>query len=332
MIIACRVLQHIAGWMVIRKLSIIVAASLALMASVAPRPALAEYPEEPVRFIVPWPPGNLEDALTRLIAEQMQSETGTAAAVINKPGGGNGPYPGAAQVGRAKPDGYTIGSLVSGVPTVGALVGIDGIKRDTFEPIGIFLTYPLVLAAGSNARYANMAELASYARRHNVVLGHFGYESVATRASVIAGMELGFEFGGDAYFDRLDCNTLASGDVDVIITTLQEIRPCLDTVKVLASITEKRIEMLPGAATLGEQVKGIDLTLWNGLFVPKGTPSGVKKKIAAIARKAIMGAKAQKIGKDSGALVYWQEAGEAQARVDTDYRKVKDMLRRMGDL
>jgi tripartite-type tricarboxylate transporter receptor subunit TctC len=72
--------------------------------------------------------------------------------------------------------------------------------------------------------------------------------------------------------------------------------------------------------------------VWNGLFVPKGTPRNVKKKIATIARKSIMGARAQKIGRDAGARVYWQDANEAQARVDADYRRVKDMFRRMGDL
>ena len=177
-----------------------------------------------------------------------------------------------------------------------------------------------------------MAELASYARHREVALGHFGYGLVPTRASIIAGMELGFEFGSEAAFDRLDCNTLASGDADVINTTLQLILPCLDKVKVLAAITEKRISKVPNTATLGEQVKGVDVTLWNGLFVPKGTPRGVKNKIAAIARKTIKGAKAQKIARESGALIYWQDAGEAQARVDADYKTVKEMFRRMGDL
>ena len=51
-------------------------------------PALAEYPEKPVTFIVPWPPGDLEDVLTRMIAEDFQTEYGVAAAVVNKPGGG----------------------------------------------------------------------------------------------------------------------------------------------------------------------------------------------------------------------------------------------------
>ena len=74
------------------------AASLAL-------PALAEYPEQPVTFIVPWPPGDLEDVLTRMIAEDFQAEYGVPAAVVNRPGGGGGPFPGAIDVATAPADG-----------------------------------------------------------------------------------------------------------------------------------------------------------------------------------------------------------------------------------
>jgi len=294
--------------------------------------ALADYPEQPVQFIVPWPPGDLEDVLTRLIAEEMQSETGVAAAVVNKPGGGGGPFPGAAEVARSDPDGYTIGSFVIGVPTVGPLVGIEGFTRETFEPIGIFLTYPFVLAASKEAPYSNMAELAAHAKDNKVALGHFGYGLVPTRASVIAGQELGFEFGSEAAFDALDCNTLASGDADVINTTIQLILPCLDRVKVLASVTESRIALVPDVATLGEQVPGAEIALWNGLFVPQGTPQAVKDKVAAVAEKVVMGERAKQIAAETGAIIYWQDANTAAARIDADYAKIEEMFRRMGDL
>ena len=58
----------------------------------------AEYPEKPVEFVVPWPPGDLEDILTRMIAEDFQETYGVPAAVLNKPGGGGGPFPGAIEV------------------------------------------------------------------------------------------------------------------------------------------------------------------------------------------------------------------------------------------
>ena len=295
-------------------------------------PAQAEYPEKPVEFVVPWPPGDLEDVLTRMIAEELQKETGVAAAVVNKPGGGGGPFPGAAEVARAPADGYTVGSFVIGVPTVGALLGIEGITRDTFEPIGIFLTYPFVLAAGGDAPYSDMAGLAAHAKDNRVALGHFGYGLVPTRVSVIAGMELGFEFGSEAAFDALDCNTLASGDADVINTTVQLVLPCLDDIKALASITGERIAVLPDTPTMAEQVPGLDISLWNGLFVPKGTPQAVKDKLAAVAERVVTSDAAQKLSQETGALVYWQNAEQAAARIDADYAMIESMFKRMGDL
>ena len=294
--------------------------------------ARAEYPEKPVQFIVPWPPGDLEDVLTRMIAEELQNETGVAAAVVNKPGGGGGPFPGAAEVARAPADGYTVGSFVIGVPTVGALLGIEGIARDTFEPVGIFLTYPFVLAAGGDAPYSDMAELAAHAADNKVALGHFGYGLVPTRVSIIAGMDLGFEFGSEAAFDMLDCNSLASGDADVINTTVQLVLPCLDEIKPLASITGERIPVLPETPTMAEQVPGLDISLWNGLFVPKGTPQAVKDKLAAVAERVVMGEKAQKLSQETGALVYWQNAEQSAARIDADYATIEEMFKRMGDL
>ena len=294
--------------------------------------ARAEYPEKPVQFIVPWPPGDLEDVLTRMIAEELQDETGVAAAVVNKPGGGGGPFPGAAEVARAPADGYTVGSFVIGVPTVGALLGIEGIARDTFEPIGIFLTYPFVLAAGGDAPYSDMAGLAAHAKDNKVALGHFGYGLVPTRVSIIAGMELGFEFGSEAAFDMLDCNSLASGDADVINTTVQLVLPCLEEIKPLASITGERIPVLPDTPTMAEQVPGLDISLWNGLFVPKGTPQAVKDKLAAVAERVVTGEKAQKLSQETGGLVYWQNAEQAAARIDADYAAIEEMFKRMGDL
>ena len=294
--------------------------------------ARAEYPEKPVQFIVPWPPGDLEDVLTRMIAEELQNETGVAAAVVNRPGGGGGPFPGAAEVARAPADGYTVGSFVIGVPTVGALLGIEGIARDTFEPIGIFLTYPFVLAAGGDAPYSDMAGLAAHAKDNKVALGHFGYGLVPTRVSIIAGMDLGFEFGSEAAFDALDCNTLASGDADVINTTVQLVLPCLDDIKPLASITGERIPVLPDTPTMAEQVPGLNISLWNGLFVPKGTPQAVKDKLAAVAARVVMSEKARKLSRETGALVYWQNAEQSAARIDADYATIEEMFKRMGDL
>ena len=130
--------------------------------------AYAEYPDKPVSFVVPWPPGDLEDVLTRMIADEFQSTYGVAAAVVNKPGGGGGPFPGAMEVANAPADGSMVGSFVIGVPVVGPNLGIDGLTSETFEPLGIFLTYPFVIATSGDAPYSSMQELASYAKSNKV--------------------------------------------------------------------------------------------------------------------------------------------------------------------
>jgi tripartite-type tricarboxylate transporter receptor subunit TctC len=280
--------------------------------------AQADYPDKPVTFIVPWPPGDLEDVLTRIIAEDFQAEYGIAAAVVNKPGGGGGPFPGAMEVAAADPDGSMIGSFVIGVPVVGPDLGIEGLTEDTFESLGIFLTYPFVLAAAGDAPYSSMDELAAYAKSNKVSLGHFGDPLTPTAVSKAAAKILGFEWGSDAAFDMLDCNSLASGDADVINTTIQLILPCLDDVNVLVSVTNERISKAPNTPAIGELIPDLDIFLWNGLFVPAGTPQDVKDKITAVAKKSMLSDKAQEVATNSGALVYWMDADASDAQIQKD--------------
>ena len=284
--------------------------------------ALADYPEKPVTFIVPFPPGDLEDVLTRMIADDFQAEYGVAAAVVNKPGGGGGPFPGAIDVATAPADGYTIGSFVIGVPVVGHQIGIPELTPEKFDPLGIFLTYPFVIAVAGDAPYDDMAGLAEYAQTNELALGHFGNVLTPTQVTMALAKTMGFEWGSDAAFDALDCNTLASGDADVINTTLQLILPCLDSVKVLASITDERIPLVPDAPTVGEIEPSLDIALWNGLFVTKDTPQDVRDKIIAVAQKTVMSERAQQVAKDTGGLVYWQNAEDSAARIEADIAKV----------
>ena len=304
------------------KTNSILGGALALCMAAVGGAALADYPEKPVTFIVPFPPGDLEDVLTRMIADDFQAEYGVAAAVVNKPGGGGGPFPGAIDVATAPADGYTIGSFVIGVPVVGHQIGIPELTPEKFDPLGIFLTYPFVIAVAGDAPYDDMAGLAEYAKSNDLALGHFGNVLTPTQVTMALAKTMDFEWGSDAAFDALDCNTLASGDADVINTTLQLILPCLDSVKVLASITDERIPLVPDAPTVGEIEPSLDIALWNGLFVTKDTPQDVRDKIIAVAQKTVMSERAQQVAKDTGGLVYWQNAEDSAARIQADIAKV----------
>lgn len=280
--------------------------------------ATADYPEKPVEFIVPWPPGDLEDVLTRMIADEFQKTYDVPAAVVNKPGGGGGPFPGAVAAATAPADGYTVGSFIIAIPTIGPDIGIPELNPDPFDALGNFLTYPFVIAVGGNAPYDDIDGLAAYAQTNDVALGHFGAPLIPTRVTMALASKKGFAFASDAAFDALDCNTLASGDVDVINTTLQLILPCLDKVKVLASIGGERISLTPDTPTVGELVPELNIALWNGLFVHKDTPADAREKIIAVAKKVALSDAAKKLAEETGALIYWQDAQAAEAQIEQD--------------
>ncbi len=282
--------------------------------------AQAEYPTGPVQFIVPWPPGDFEDILTRMIAANMQEATGIPASVVNRPGGGDGPFPGALEVLNAPADGSVVGSFVLGVPIVGPRIGI-GIEEDSFVPVGIFLTYPFVLASAGDSGYSNMAELAAHAQDNDVVLGHFGAGLAPTKATFAAAKLMDFEFADDSAFDMPDCNTLSAGDADVINTTLALIEPCLDTINVLANIGEDPIAKLDGVDTLSAQSGINNLELWNGLFVTKGTPQEVIDTLAEVGKATMMSDEAQELMAATGAAVYWQGMEESMERIAIDTAK-----------
>lgn len=292
--------------------------------------AVAEYPEKPVQFIVPWPPGDLEDIMTRKIAEDFSAEYGVPAAVINKPGGGGGPFPGAIDVATAPADGYTIGSFVLDVPLVGPMIGIPELSPDPFEPLGIFITYPFVIAARGDAPFSTMEELATYAQDNKVVLAHFGPQATPTQVTFAMANKMGFSYGADSGFDAVDCNTFASGDVDVANTTLALILPCLDDLKILTSLTEERIPLTPDAPTVYELVPEVAMVTWNGLFVHKDTPADVRAKISAVAEKTVNSQFAKDLAEQTGGFFYWKDAEASQAVIDADMKTLEAVAAAMG--
>ncbi|TPE54439.1 tripartite tricarboxylate transporter substrate binding protein [Maribrevibacterium harenarium] len=296
----------------------------AALLSIAVSATAANYPNRPVRFIVPWPPGDLEDVLTRAIAEEMSKQTGVPASVVNKPGGGG--VLGATTVAQSRPDGSVIGSFVVDLVTSQVVGGNAPYTADDFEPVGIFLDYPFVLATKADAPYSNLAELANYSKSHDISLGHFGYQALPTALTFKAADQEGIKIAADSAFDALDCATLANGDADIINTTTQLILPCLDSgdVKLLTSYTFNRLVTHPDVPTLNEAT-GIAQTLWNGLFVPKGTPREIKEKIAAIAQDALQTPQVIELQETTGAGVYWTNMDDAAKVIELDYANAQKL-------
>ncbi|WP_290703988.1 tripartite tricarboxylate transporter substrate binding protein [Amphritea sp.] len=302
------------------------ATAIGLLATIGPVQAASEYPNRPVKFLVPWPAGDVEDLLTRLIAETMAKETGKPATVVNKPGAGG--VVGASEVASARADGLLIGSFVVDLVTTQIHGGNAPYDRDTFEPVGIFLDYPMTMAVRSDAPYNTMAELATYSQTNKVSLGHFGYQALPTALAFAAGEKAGIKFSSDAPFDALDCSTLANGDADVITANTISVVSCLQSgeAKLLSSMTRDRLTLTPDVPTLAEET-GITLTAWNGLFVKKGTSESIKQRISEIAQKALASDRALEIAKTTGAGVYWIDIKDAEKVIESDFEATGKLLK-----
>ncbi|MBY6115573.1 tripartite tricarboxylate transporter substrate binding protein [Mameliella alba] len=310
------------------KTMILSSAALAVSATMA----LADWPERPVTLLTPWPPGDVEDTIARLIADRMEAEFDVPVQALNRPGGGG--VIGATEVANAPANGYMIGNLVIDLVTSHVALGNTTYPIDAFETVGIYVTYPFILAASADAPYDNLAELADYAKTNEISLGHFGYGAIPTKVTFDVADQLGFSFASEASFEALDCTTLSNGDADVINTTTQQVQACLDSgaVKAIASYTNDRIVTLPDTLTLHEQVDGDPIVLWGGLFVPKGTPQEVIDKIAAVAAEVMASEEVDKIRQATGAELYWQGPKEGKARLDKDYKAGVDLLKKLGEL
>lgn len=287
--------------------------------------ALAQdYPRRPVTLLEPWPPGDVDDQVLRVVAEEFSKATGVPAKVVNRPGGFG--IEGAQALASAKADGYTIGNLLIDIPTSYLVQGIAPYSRDDFEVVGLNMNFPFILAARADAPYSTVEELAEYAKSNDVSLAHFGFETLPAQQTFEIGRQYGFEFATETGYDITDCSTLANGDADVMNTTVGLILACQDDVKVLVAFTDNPLSVYPDAPLLKDTIEGPSFTLWSGLFVPKGTPQEIKDRIAEIGEAAMQSEAAQQIADTTGAEIYWQGAEEAQARIDANYAQIEDLF------
>lgn len=299
--------------------------SIALATLTAASPALAEYPERPVEFVVPWPPGDIEDTLTRMIADAMRDETGVPASTVNIAGGGG--LVGATHVFSQPADGYTIGVFTANIISVHIMRGNAKYDREEFEPLGRIIGYGQVLAAAADAPYSNLAELAEHAKSNDVTLGVVGLNAPPSLQVRKMAETMGFEFASIAGYDEASCLLLFNGEVDVLLGGAT-MRSCMVSgeAKGLAALTTARIPIYEDVATLEEQVPGFSTPGWAGIFVRKDTPQEARDVITRIAKEVVESEEAQELAARTGSVVSWTPADEAAAYSDVFYDRISDLL------
>jgi tripartite-type tricarboxylate transporter receptor subunit TctC len=253
----------------------------------------AQYPDRPIRFIVPQAPGSATDTVARILAPEMARQLGQQVVVDNRPGGAL--TIGIDLVAKAAPDGYTIGMGPIGAMAITrhmvAKLPYD-IERD-LQPIALVTRGHLLLAVSPSLPVNSVQELIDYARKHpgklsnasssNGSPGHVGGELFKH----MTGTEIvHIPYKGGA----LAINDLIGGQVQVMWESLNSIAPHARSGKVraLAVSGARRSPGFPGLPTIAEAgVPGYEAGTWTGVIGPAGLPRPVVERLNGAVNAAI---------------------------------------------
>lgn len=248
--------------------------------------AQSDYPEKPIKIVVPFPPGGTTDALARMLAQSMSENLGQPTVVENKVGAGA--TIGADYVAKADPDGYTL--LVGAAHhTIAQNVYKDlpyDFGRD-LTGVGIIALVPNVVVVNASVPAKTVEELVALAKSKPGQI-NYGTAGVGTAHHLFGEM---FKLSTDTDIVHVPYKgsapavaDLVGGQVQLMFDTVTSALPQIKAGKTraLAVTTGKRSTALPDVPTLGETViPGFDYGTWFGIMAPAGTPQPILEKLNA---------------------------------------------------
>ena len=242
------------------------------------------YPTQPIRLIVPWPPGGGVDTSARIIAQPFGERLGQSIVIDNKPGAAGNI--GTEQAARAKPDGYTLlmGSVSPNAinPHLYARLGFEPVKD--FAPIALVASVPNILVVQPNAPFSSVQDLIANAKANPGKLnyGSGGVGSSQHLATEMFKRATGVDIVHVPYKGTAPAELgLMSGDVTLLLDTTAGL-PFIAAgkMKPLAVASKVRNPALPNVPTLDELgISGVYAGAWYGVMAPAGTPREIVARL-----------------------------------------------------
>jgi len=278
------------------------------------------YPSRPVTLVVPFAAGGPTDVVARSLGQAMTKSLGQSVVIENKLGAGG--TLAANAVAKAAPDGYTVLIHHNGMATAPSLYRKLPFNPLTdFEYVSQVVDVPMTLLGKKDLPPNNLAELIVYVRANadKLNLAHAGLGAVSHLCGMVFRQAVGVELQTVPYQGTAPAlNALLGGQVDLLCDQTTQTIPHIKagTVKLYGVTTSSRIAALPQVATLDEQgLKGFQVVVWHGIYVPKGTPAPVIEKLQGAVRAAL---------KDPG---FMQRMTDLGAEIVPDAKLTSDGLR-----
>jgi tripartite-type tricarboxylate transporter receptor subunit TctC len=265
--------------------------AIALVAGAMPARA-QDYPSRPITVIVPFPAGGASDVVARIVTNQMSKILGQSIVIENV--GGAGGTIGSARAAAAAPDGYTLLAAAMG-SHVAAPVLTPNVRYDPvadFVPIGITAHSPAVILARKDFPAKDLKEFIAVLRQQGLAVkqAHGGIGSSSHMACLLFTTEVGAKPTLIAYRGSGPAlNDLMGGHVDFMCEQSVSVadQVLAGSVKAYAVSAGERLAMLPNVPTAKEAGVNYEMSVWAGLFAPKGVPPEVVARLADTLDKAL---------------------------------------------
>lgn len=254
------------------------------LVTIGPAAAQAPYPNQPIKFVVPNPPGGLPDVLSRIIADRLKERLGQPVIVENRPGANAGI--GAAAVTASKPDGYTFLMSDSAVVTISHLLNAQlPFDRKDLVPMVLVARAPIFLGATTALPVSTFKEMIDHVKANP---GKINYGSIGVGSFHHISMEavqsgLGLKLNHIPYKGSGESVTaLRAGHISLVFASFAGLSPAIKSnqAKLLAVNSLKRSAQAPDVPAISETIPGFDLPVSQSLYARTGTPVAFAERIA----------------------------------------------------
>ncbi len=297
--------------------------------------AQTTYPNRPIEFIIPFPPGGPADTAARIIQPKLSAALGVPIVLVNKPGGGGAL--GADHVAKSKPDGYTVFAGTNAAVTIVPAMQPDlSYRPSDLAPVGSSMADLGAIVARAGSPWKTLEEFVDYAKKNQGKLS-YGSAGVGTVSffmvelfKVSYGLDIThvpFQGGGPVK------NAIMGGHVTIASGGLNSFAPLIRSGDLipLATSAPKRVPAFPDVPTLAE--KGFpeaSLNIWMALFVPAKTPREAIDKLAQALDKTMKEPSVVAAVEKAGMVVDYRDATATAKLAETEHEAVKKVVAKQG--
>ncbi|MGE0798843.1 MAG: tripartite tricarboxylate transporter substrate binding protein [Lautropia sp.] len=313
---------------------LITALALSLLVAL-PLPAFSNaFPTQPVRFIVPFPPGGSADALVRMLAQRMSAAWGQPVVVENKPGAGT--VIGVDTVARSAPNGHTIGLVIPSFavnPSITPQMPYDTLKD--LAGVTQISTLPIALFATPGLPVNDIAELIAYGKKNpkSLSYGSAGTGSTSHLAGQMMNQMAGIDMVHVPYKGSAPAQTdLIGGRLTLLFDSFVSQLPMLQSgrIKLLAAAGSQKLPGYPDVKAIGETVKGFDVSSYFGVIAPRATPPNVLEEIQRAIKSAMADPQMASWMSSQGMVAVGSTPKEFDAFIEADIRKWAAVVKSLG--